>query len=207
MPTATVRSVHKRDAILRAARDAFLRDGFAAGNLDDIAAAAKVSKVTIYSHFGSKENLFTSVLEWVIAARSTGGPPLDPGIDPSRLRAALTAIGLDVVQTVRSKEVVALRRVLIAEQPRHPSFAEAWRRATTVATTAALGDYFAGLQQRGAISDDADAGVVASQFLWMLIGDSLDAGLLGGAPRPPGARATAQDAATTILRAYGTQPT
>ncbi|GAB3764522.1 TetR/AcrR family transcriptional regulator [Microlunatus parietis] len=197
----------KHDAILRAAKEAFLRDGFAAGNVDDIAAQANVSKVTIYSHFGSKEDLFRRVMEWVIASRSAGGPALDPGIDPSELHAVLTAIGLDLVRTVRSKEVLAMRRVLIAEQARHPSLAEAWRRATTLATTESLKDYFVALQRRGMIMDDADPRTMASQFLWMLIGDSLDAGLLGGSPRPRGAQGVAEAAATTIVRAYSADET
>ena len=157
MPSATARSARKRDAILEAAKLAFLRHGFAAANLDDIAAAAEVSKVTIYSHFNSKEKLFTSVLDWVIAGRSTGGPPLDPTVDVSELHDALTAIGVDLVQTALDPEVLALRRIMIAEQPRHPLFAELWRRTTVVAATDSLIDYFAAMQRRGTIAVPMDA--------------------------------------------------
>lgn len=201
MPSATARSARKRDAILEAAKLAFLRHGFAAANLDDIAAAAEVSKVTIYSHFNSKEKLFTSVLDWVIAGRSTGGPPLDPTVDVSELHDALTAIGVDLVQTALDPEVLALRRIMIAEQPRHPLFAELWRRTTVVAATDSLIDYFAAMQRRGTITD-AEPHAVASQFLWMLIGDPIDSGLLFGVSRLPEARDIAAAVATTIVRAY-----
>src|ERR1700761_6150082 len=51
------RADRKRQAIVSAARKAFVRDGFEAG-MDLIAAEAGVSKVTVYNHFGSKEALF-----------------------------------------------------------------------------------------------------------------------------------------------------
>ncbi|MFF3839762.1 TetR/AcrR family transcriptional regulator [Streptomyces sp. NPDC001930] len=55
------RAARKRQAIVRAARDLFLREGFGVG-MDAIAAEAGVSKVTVYNHFGSKEALFTAVV-------------------------------------------------------------------------------------------------------------------------------------------------
>ncbi len=205
MSPATARSARKRDAILEAAKQAFLGHGFAAANLDDIAAAASASKVTIYSHFNSKENLFTCVLQQVIAAHSVGGPPLDPAVDSSELHSVLTAIGIDLIETVLDEEVLALRRIMIAEQPRHPAFADLWRRTTVVAATDSLTDYFAALQVRGTIAD-TDPRAVASQFLWMLIGDAIDSVLLGGATRPPEAQTIAEATATTIVRAYAVPP-
>lgn len=53
----------KRAAILTAARRVFGRDGYARANLDVIAAAAGVSKRTIYNHFTDKQKLFEAVAE------------------------------------------------------------------------------------------------------------------------------------------------
>jgi TetR/AcrR family transcriptional repressor of mexJK operon len=55
-------SEHKRAAIVEAALDVFLREGFARASVDSIAAEAGVSKRTIYNHYGDKENLFLSVI-------------------------------------------------------------------------------------------------------------------------------------------------
>lgn len=49
----------KRAAILDAAERMFLQDGFEGVSMDQIAAAAGVSKLTVYSHFGDKDALFT----------------------------------------------------------------------------------------------------------------------------------------------------
>jgi len=52
----------RRKRIMTAATDLFLRNGFSRVTLDDIAASIEFSKGTIYSHFGSKEEIFASIL-------------------------------------------------------------------------------------------------------------------------------------------------
>ena len=53
----------KGNAILEAARKLFTAQGFDAASMDQIAAAAGVSKLTVYSHFGDKEALFAAVVK------------------------------------------------------------------------------------------------------------------------------------------------
>ena len=52
----------KHDAIAAAALVLFARDGYERTSVDAIAAEAGVSKRTVYSHYGDKENLFLLVL-------------------------------------------------------------------------------------------------------------------------------------------------
>ena len=56
------RSAKKRRAIVEAARALFLRNGYLATSMDEIAAGAGVSKQTVYSHFADKEGLFTQIV-------------------------------------------------------------------------------------------------------------------------------------------------
>ncbi|MEM7756989.1 MAG: TetR/AcrR family transcriptional regulator [Cyanobacteria bacterium P01_A01_bin.40] len=53
----------KTKAILRGAMEEFLANGYAATSMDKVAKTAKVSKATVYSHFGDKENLFSAVIQ------------------------------------------------------------------------------------------------------------------------------------------------
>jgi TetR/AcrR family transcriptional repressor of mexJK operon len=161
-----------------------------------------VSKMTIYNHFGSKENLFMRVLERVIAEHSTGGPALDADVDPLALRDSLCAIAVDLVETVQDAEVAGLRRVLVAEQPRQPDLAAAWRRSTVLASVDALAEYFASLQRRDLLAG-IDPPLLATQFLWMLIGDPLDVALLDPGSSRTTAHAQATHAVQTLLAAYG----
>jgi TetR/AcrR family transcriptional repressor of mexJK operon len=199
-PARLSASDQKRNAILEAATKSFLRVGFADTNLDEVAAAAGASKVTVYSHFSSKEGLFIAVVDRVIAERSATGPRLDAEQAAIDLGATLLDIATDLIATVRDPAVVRLRRVLIAEQARHPTLAAAWRTATVVATTEELTAFFRELQERGMMRR-FDPSVWAAQFLWMLIGEPLDAGLMDPRASLPPVERTAEFAVETLLRA------
>lgn len=56
------KDMEKRAAILSAAKALFIRNAFAGTSMDAIAADAGVSKLTVYSHFGDKDNLFREVI-------------------------------------------------------------------------------------------------------------------------------------------------
>jgi AcrR family transcriptional regulator len=63
-PPGTLRAQHveaTRRAVLTAARAAFGRKGFAQTSVDEIAAAARVTKGAVYHHFAGKEALFRAV--------------------------------------------------------------------------------------------------------------------------------------------------
>jgi AcrR family transcriptional regulator len=61
------RGAHPREAtfdrLLRAGRDRFSSDGFAATPLDAVAAAGGVTKGSLYHHFNGKKELFEAVFE------------------------------------------------------------------------------------------------------------------------------------------------
>lgn len=77
--TAPTRSEKKRADILRAAVEEFSAHGFEAASVDDITARAGVSKRTVYNHFGSKDELFdTIVIELLAQTLHTFEQPFDP---------------------------------------------------------------------------------------------------------------------------------
>ena len=111
----------KRLAIMRAALDIFLRDGYGAAGIDAIATQAGVSKQTVYNHFGDKQRLFLAVVE---AARAE--VDADSAIDdsllrtPARLESDLVLLGKQLLRVIMDPNIAALRRLLIAEAGRHP---------------------------------------------------------------------------------------
>jgi AcrR family transcriptional regulator len=127
-PPSGPRAELKRQAIVRAARELFLREGFGVG-MDAIAAAAGVSKVTVYNHFGSKEALFSAVITSALD-EPLGGASADALAalaDARDLRAALVEAARGWVRAVRANEdVAALRRLVAAEQHRFPELGRAW---------------------------------------------------------------------------------
>jgi AcrR family transcriptional regulator len=66
-PVRRLRRAERREQLLAAATQAFARTGFAATSLDDIAAAAGISRVLLYRHFDSKTDLYRAVLDRALA--------------------------------------------------------------------------------------------------------------------------------------------
>src|SRR5919198_3276990 len=78
--------------ILEAARAHFYAHGLERASVDAIAAEAGVSKMTIYSNFGSKEGLFEAVVQ-DRTDRVVGGSAGVETLDPMQPRKALLAVG------------------------------------------------------------------------------------------------------------------
>ncbi|MEJ7584750.1 MAG: helix-turn-helix domain-containing protein [Acidimicrobiales bacterium] len=66
---APARRLLRRDerqaSILREAAAAFARSGYAATSMEDVAEACGVTKLIVYRHFGSKEELYRAILQRV----------------------------------------------------------------------------------------------------------------------------------------------
>ncbi|MFJ3306966.1 TetR/AcrR family transcriptional regulator [Streptomyces sp. NPDC086549] len=130
-PPAGPRAEAKRRAIVGAARELFLRDGFDV-SVDAIAAAAGVSKVTVYNHFGSKEALFIGVVKDSLDAPLGGTlvAAIDCLADSDDLRAALTDAAHAWVHNIRTDpDVLALRNVVAREVHRFPELGAVWHQA------------------------------------------------------------------------------
>jgi AcrR family transcriptional regulator len=121
------RAERKRRAIVTAAREIFVRHGYDAG-MDLIADAAGVSKVTIYNHFGSKEQLFTEVIGEAFdqALGGAAEPSLDGLTGTGDLRGALAALARGWVAGITRPEVTDLRLLVIGLARRFPELARKW---------------------------------------------------------------------------------
>ena len=80
-PTAQ-ESEQKGAQILDAAVQVFTRHGYAGTSMDKIATAARVSKPTLYTRFGSKEDLLKAALEHVLESRFQALPVAKSATDP-----------------------------------------------------------------------------------------------------------------------------
>lgn len=169
-PPSGPRAELKRQAILRAARELFLREGFGVG-MDTIAAEAGVSKVTVYNHFGSKEALFTAVitsaLDEPLAGESSAA--LAGLAEAEDLRAALVEAARTWVHAVRTNhEVTALRNLVAAELHRFPELGEAWRHRGTESHHPAVAGALSILADQGRLVIP-DLQVAIIQFYGLLV--------------------------------------
>lgn len=130
----------KREQILQGAIQVFLNHGYAGTSMDRVAAAAGVSKQTIYSHFQDKEGLFTALVERVTIhrlQRELGMQDLHG--EPEELLYQLATVFL---HKLSNPEYLNLFRVLIAESARFPELAQLYSRTVIHRGRQMLSAYF-----------------------------------------------------------------
>jgi len=145
------RAEAKRQAILKAARELFLQEGFEV-SVDAIAAAAGVSKVTVYNHFGSKEALFIEVVKNSLDGplESTLDTAIDRLSDADDLRKALTAAARSWVHDLRANpDNLALHNVVARELHRFPELGAVWQHAGPQSHHPAVADALQRLVDQG----------------------------------------------------------
>lgn len=111
------KSETKRQGILNAASEVFRVTGFEGASMSDICAKAGYSRATLYSYFPSKEALF---LEVMLAAGQAQADAITAALDPETLdmKESLIHFGKDLLAFIYSPEILALRRLAIAEATR-----------------------------------------------------------------------------------------
>lgn len=204
-PPETGRSATKRRAILAAAEQAFLRDGYLGTNMDEIAAVARVSKPTVYRHFGSKEALFVDLVADM--TRSAGDlmlTDLPTPRDVAALRDLLAWYARRQLEIVLTPRLMRVRRLVIGEGARFPELARVLYEAGPQRSVDRLTGVFADAEARGLLAVP-DPALAAEQFNWLVMGAPVNrAMLLGDAavPGPTQLRRHARACAELVVAAY-----
>lgn len=177
------RSQVKRQLILSAGRQLFLNSGYQGTSMDQVAAAAAVSKQTVYKHFGEKYELLLAIV--TDALESTVGPFLDriaTLADTADLETDLTALAGEYLRAVLQEPVVQLRRLVIGEANRVPALARSYYEQAPARTLAAIADCFGRLHDRGLLHTPEPA-LAAEHFAFLIVGRSIDQALFCGGPQ------------------------
>ncbi len=112
------RGEKRRREIAAVAERVFFDYGFGETTMQTIAAEAGASKETLYRHFGSKEGLFSEIVE---NRANTFLEGLDETLQrPGTLAEALQTLGLRLLTALVEREALCLYRIVIAEGPRNP---------------------------------------------------------------------------------------
>ncbi|NLG59609.1 MAG: TetR/AcrR family transcriptional regulator [Gammaproteobacteria bacterium] len=193
----------KRAAILEAAERMFLRHGYEGVSMDQIAAAAGVSKLTVYSHFGDKGALFTE------AARSWCEQQMPVSLFERAphlpVRERLMDIAHSYFTMVCSPEAVAGHRLLCSPQMVEKQLARLFWEAGPERVQAEFARF---LERRIAVGDLVinDVQHAAGQFFALVRGD-LHSRLVfdcdDGEPGHARQQAHLEAAVDMFLRAYG----
>jgi TetR/AcrR family transcriptional regulator, regulator of autoinduction and epiphytic fitness len=122
-PDRPSEKLDKPRQILAGAMQEFLARGYAAASMDRVAAAAGVSKATIYSHFGDKERLFIALVEQMAQERMREiMGSLDRDLEP---RAGMRQLlNTALTDCCHNQEFHDFKRMLVGESGRFPELAK-----------------------------------------------------------------------------------
>jgi AcrR family transcriptional regulator len=162
------RSTRKAKQILDAATELFTQQGFEATSVDDIAARAGVSKQTVYSHFGSKEDLFAVSIANKCKTSGIDTELIDHDVPPGVM---LPEIARRFVQLVTSEEAVYVHALCSISRDTHPELGHVYYKNGPKQTIDVVTDYLAAQHRAGRLKID-DPEQAAWQFLCMLMAET-----------------------------------
>ncbi|WP_170560382.1 TetR/AcrR family transcriptional regulator [Ruegeria atlantica] len=129
----------KRHAILEAAEQAFLTDGFSDANMDAIAAQAGVTKQTVYRYYPSKADLFRETLKAMGARHDDNA---SDHLDLPDTQEALRRFAVSFMQAHLTKEHLCTFRLLVSESARAPEMIQAFFSVGPAGTEERLRRFF-----------------------------------------------------------------
>lgn len=137
---------NKREAILKAAIQAFFDHGFCGASIEAISASANVSKVTVYRHFTDKNGLFAAAIEAECA--KIEAPLIDSG-DDGPLAKRLMQFGRAMIAFLSRAELVRFEGRLSADIEHMPELGECFLEAGPRRTHRMLAKLLQNAAERG----------------------------------------------------------
>jgi TetR/AcrR family transcriptional repressor of mexJK operon len=200
------RSDRKRRAIVAAATSLFLERGYDGTSIEEVAAAAAVSKPTVYRHFADKKQLYAATVQETIyridevvalVARSYQ--------DAGDVRTALERLGIAFLTALMQPEVIRLRRLVIAMGGQFPEVARSWYDSGFRRVLRTLADTFLMLRERGSLTFE-DADLAANHFVGILLWIPVNEAMFGGSQELPSKAVIARQVklgVSAFLQGYG----
>jgi TetR/AcrR family transcriptional repressor of mexJK operon len=188
--------------ILEAARNHFHAHGLERASVDAIAAEAGVSKMTIYSHFGSKEGLFEAFVS-ERTERVVGGLAGAEALDPKQPQKALLAIGEQFLTLAREDDSLGQFRSLYGAAGAQPQACQAFYRQGPDRLIGDLAAYLRRAEAAGTLKVRHPR-LAADLFLAMFLGEGHMRGLLLlDVPDERENKALLREAVRVFMAAYG----
>lgn len=189
----------KTEAILDAAAEVFGERGLAA-SMEEIARRARVSKQTIYNHYGSKPELIRAIVDRRVAEITA--PLLLPEA-ADHPEEALAAFGRSMLTAVMMPRGTSMLRMTVESAAEQPDLARAFFEAGPATSRRRLADFLRMEAENGRLIVD-DPELAAEFFASMVIGAHQMAQLLGVVRALDAAQIdrVAREAAFRFMRAY-----
>jgi AcrR family transcriptional regulator len=175
----TYRGVARRAQILETATRLFLEHGYAGVSVDAIVSNVGGSKTNVYSHFGSKEGLFTAVVTTL--CESFQHDFLTLNLDGLNVSNGLKLIGKTLLRNLLQEDHIAFQRLITAESGRYPALAEVWFQAGPNRSRTFIAEFLEKKRLSGEFKLQ-DTAKCADLFHSMLVFDPVHLGMIGRRP-------------------------
>lgn len=152
----------KRHQILEGAHAVFAARGFDAASMNDIAAAANVSKGTLYVYFEDKEHLFVALIEREREKQKQGmyeALAEEPDLDQ-----ALMNFGSGLVRLLTGSFAMSAYRIVLAVAERMPDLGREFYERGPMQGAQQLADFLARRVAQGELAIE-DTALAAAQFV------------------------------------------
>jgi TetR/AcrR family transcriptional repressor of mexJK operon len=202
------RSERRRQAIIQAAIEVFLRHGYLGATTDEVAARASVSKQTLYKHFADKQHLFAEIIldTTVQVVDELSNAVASTLQDAQDVRKALRDLADGFLRGLLQPDVLRLRRLVIAEADRFPEVGRAWFERAFDRTLVNLGEEMRRLADRGLLHNLSDPTLAAYQFAGLVMYLPMNQVMFAGTDEVPPAdklNHIADSAVDVFLATYG----
>lgn len=191
----------KRHAIVESAAHHFFHHGYAATAIEQVAADAGVSKVTIYNQFGDKRALFTAAVECE-CEKMRGHFSLET-MPAGTIRDRLTAIGEAVFAFLFRPEMMQFERRIAAETEIDPAIGAAFLEAGPWRMKLGFAAWLGHAADSGELAI-GDCQLAAEQFVSMCKGMGDLERRFGAEVAPENSARRIAGAVDVFLAAYGT---
>ncbi|MGL4883007.1 MAG: TetR/AcrR family transcriptional regulator [Waterburya sp.] len=165
------KSEEKTAAILQGAMQEFLKHGYAATSMDKVAKVAKVSKATVYSHFGDKESLFNAVIQDLVKDKfqliMSLQTPESFAENPKQVLSAMATKMLTNTQSDRTFQNFI--RIVIGESGRFPELARAYVNNLAKPGITTLAQYLQFHPQLKISDPEATARIMVGSLVYFLM--------------------------------------
>ena len=190
----------KRAAVIETASRHFLEHGYAATSIEQVAADAGVSKVTVYNHFGDKRTLFAAAVDRECDRMRGHFSIREAG--EGTMRERLRSIGEAMVAFLARPEMIRFELRIAAETQGDPEIGRAFLEAGPWRMKSAFAAFLEHAAAEGELVIE-DPGIAAEQFVSMCKGMG-DLDRRFGAPSGPAESARRIECAVDVfLAAYG----
>lgn len=162
----------------------FLANGYAATSMDRVAAAAGVSKATVYSHFQDKSGLFAALVQKLAEDKfkATSFDPRDESTMQGEPKVVLTQLATDILDRAScDPQACEFMRLIIGESGRFPELSEPYIQNVAKPLIDGLTRYLSSCEELSLSDPEASA----RTFMGTLIYFVMLQRVLGGAELMP----------------------